>query len=84
MKNVSASGLRKLFYHATHLTSSILGTIREVCPQSLQKKNDYMTEWMLTMILATNGTRIGSIKTLILPTPQNKLWATSSREAEFY
>ena len=28
-----------------------------------------MTEWIRTMILATNGTRFGSIKTLILPTP---------------
>ena len=28
-----------------------------------------MTEWIRTMIVATNGSRIGSIKTLILPTP---------------
>ena len=45
----------------------MLATIREVCPQSLHEKKGYMTEWMRTMIVATNGSGIGSIKTLIPP-----------------
>ena len=57
--------------YTTHLIRSILGSIREVCPQSLHKEKGYMTEWIRTMIVATNGSRIGSIKTLILNPPLN-------------
>ena len=35
LKSASASGFRKLSNYLIHLTSSILGTKREVCPQSL-------------------------------------------------
>ena len=42
-----------------------------------------MTEWIRTMMLATNGTRIGSIKTPILPKPAAQKRSTSAPETEF-
>ena len=45
-------------------------------------KKGYMTEWIRTMIVATNGSGIGSIKPLILPNPAAQKWSTSSPEAE--
>ena len=41
-----------------------------------------MTEWIRAMIVATNGSGIGSIKTLILPSHSAQKWSTSSSEAE--
>ena len=40
-ENVAACGIRKLSNYTTHLTRNILGTIREVCPQSLYKSTIY-------------------------------------------
>ena len=41
-----------------------------------------MTEWIRIMIIATNGSRIGSIKPLILPNPAAQKLSTSSPETE--
>ena len=41
-----------------------------------------MTEWIRTMIVATNGSGIGSIKTLILPRHAAQKWSTSQPEAK--
>ena len=40
LKSVSASGFRKLSNYTTHLTRSVLGTIREVCPQTFHIRRD--------------------------------------------
>ena len=41
-----------------------------------------MTEWIRTMIVDTNGSLIGSIKTLILPSHAAQKWSTSKPEAK--
>ena len=41
-----------------------------------------MTEWIRTMIVTTNGTRIESVKPLILPNPVAQKRSTSSPETE--
>ena len=41
-----------------------------------------MTEWIRTMIVTTNGSRIESIKPLILPNPAAQKRSTSSPETE--
>ena len=41
-----------------------------------------MTEWIRTMIVTTNGSRIESIKPLILPNPEAQKRSTSSLKTE--
>ena len=65
---MSASGFRKTFDEATHLTGSIPDTIQERCPENLHEEEEQMTKWIRIKILATDGTHIWTIITLIRST----------------